>query len=188
MKLRCSTEFLSGCASNGCGFRCSPHVLGVVRWTPGCSHGRLPGPTRKQAQVSSLELPPFFRVLRSPSGRLSHARPRSVAKSSAPPVRFLPLQRVPARGSGTMVTERPKLDRPTPSGFLDLLASSSAPDLLALFHARSAHGVSPSELCSSRAAARCLQRRYPLVVGASLGPVRAAVGRRKHRSAAPNQR
>jgi hypothetical protein len=34
-------------------------------------------------------------------------------------------------------------DRPAPPGFLNLMAPSSAPSLLALFHARSAHGVSP---------------------------------------------
>jgi len=37
----------------------------------------------------------------------------------------------------------PRSNRPTSSGFLDLLTSSSAPDLLALFHARSTPGVSP---------------------------------------------
>jgi hypothetical protein len=86
------------------------------------------------------------------------------------------------------VTEHPTLDRPTPSGFLDLLASSSAPDLLALFHARSAPGVLPSELCSSRAAVRRLRRRCPPVVGAILRPVRAPARRRRCKSTAPNSR
>jgi hypothetical protein len=107
-------------------------------------------------------------------------------EASAPPVRFFPLQRFPARGSGTMVAELPALDRPPPSGFLDLLAFSSAPDLLALFHARSAPGVRPSELCSFRAAVRRLRRRCPLVVGMSSRPARAAGGRRKRRNVAPN--
>jgi hypothetical protein len=106
---------------------------------------------------------------------------------SAPPVRFRPLQRLPARGSGTnKVTEPPKLDRPPPTGFLNLVASSSAPDLLALFHARSAPGVHPPELCSFRAAARRLRRRCPPVVGMIRRSARAAGGRRKRRNAAPN--
>jgi hypothetical protein len=50
---------------------------------------------------------------------------------------------------------------PASSGFLDLVTPSSAPRLLALFHARSAHGVCPSELCSSRAAVRRLRRLLP---------------------------
>ena len=106
---------------------------------------------------------------------------------SAPPVRFLPLQRLPVWGSGTIkVTEHPKLDRPPPTGFHNLMASSSAPDLLALFHARSAPGVRPSELCSSRAAVRRLRRRCPHVVEVILRSIRAAGGRRKRRNAAPN--
>jgi hypothetical protein len=50
---------------------------------------------------------------------------------------------------------------PAPTGFLNLMALSSAPSLLALFHARSAHGVRPTELFSSRAAVRCSQRLCP---------------------------
>jgi hypothetical protein len=87
-----------------------------------------------------------------------------------------------------IVIELPTLDRPPPSGFLDLMASSSAPDLLALFHARSAPGVLPSELCSSRAAVRRLRRRCPPVVGAFLRPARAPTRCRGCRSTAPNPR
>jgi hypothetical protein len=54
---------------------------------------------------------------------------------------------------------------PTSPGFLNLLTLSSAPSLPALFHAGCAHGVRPSELCSSRAAVRRLQRLCPLDVG-----------------------
>jgi hypothetical protein len=50
---------------------------------------------------------------------------------------------------------------PAPPGFLNLLALRSAPSLLALFHARSAHGVRPSEPSSSRAAVRRLRRLCP---------------------------
>jgi hypothetical protein len=53
---------------------------------------------------------------------------------------------------------------PAPSGFLNLLTLSSAPNLLALFHARSALGVFPSELSSSRTAVHRLRRRCPPAV------------------------
>jgi hypothetical protein len=129
--------------------------------------------------MSSHELPPSFRVRRSASGRRSRLRPKSLPKPSAPPVRFSPLQRLSIRGSGTKVAEHPRLDRPPPTGFLNLLASSSAPNLPALFHAGSALGVHPSELCSFRAAVRRLQRRCPLAVGMSFRPVRVAGGRRR---------
>jgi hypothetical protein len=56
---------------------------------------------------------------------------------------------------------------PAPSGFLNLLTPSSTASLLALFHARSAHGVRPPELFSSRAAVRRLQRLCPLDVSSA---------------------
>jgi hypothetical protein len=65
------------------------------------------------------------------------------------------------------------------------MAPSSAPSLLALFHARSAHGVRPTELFSSRAAVRRLQRRCPLDVRKPLKPTRRPAFRRGCRSAAP---
>jgi hypothetical protein len=86
------------------------------------------------------------------------------------------------------VNEHPTLDRPPPSGFLNLVASSSAPDLLALFHARSAPGVLPSELCSSRAAVRRFRRLCPPVVGTPFLPVRTLASRRERRSTAPSLR
>jgi hypothetical protein len=55
----------------------------------------------------------------------------------------------------------PRPERLAPSGFRNLLTPCSTPHLLALFHARSALGVPPPELCSSRAAVRRLRRRYP---------------------------
>jgi hypothetical protein len=101
MKLQCSTESLSDRASNRFGFRCSPHVLGVARWTTGSSHDRAPDHTRKNGRVSSLELPLSYRVRCSPSGPRLHPRPKPNAKPLAPPVRFPPLQRLPVQGSGT---------------------------------------------------------------------------------------
>jgi len=59
----------------------------------------------------------------------------------------------------------PPPERLAPSGFLNLLTPCSAPCLLAIFQTRSARGVPPSELCSSRAAVRRLRRRYPHDVG-----------------------
>jgi len=56
---------------------------------------------------------------------------------------------------------------PAPSGSHNLLTPSSAPSLPALFHAGSALGVHPPELCSSRAVVRCFQRRSPLGVPAA---------------------
>jgi hypothetical protein len=55
-------------------------------------------------------------------------------------------------------------------GFSRPLGALSALGLLALFHARSALGVSPSEFFSSRAAVRRLRRRCPLVVVRSRNP------------------
>jgi hypothetical protein len=99
-------------------------------------------------------------------------------------MRSAPLQRLPARGSGfvgRVCLARP----PAPSGFLNLLAPRSAPSLLALFHARSAHGVRPPELCSSRTAVRRLRRPYPHGVQEPFRPTREQASRRECRSAAP---
>jgi hypothetical protein len=49
--------------------------------------------------------------------------------------------------------------------FANLMTPSSPPRLPAIFQAESAHGVIPSEPCSSRAAVRRLRRLCPLVVG-----------------------
>jgi hypothetical protein len=58
---------------------------------------------------------------------------------------------------------------PAPSGTHNLLAPSSALSLPALFHAGSALGTHPPELCSSRAAVRCFQRLSPPDVFTSSG-------------------
>jgi len=52
-----------------------------------------------------------------------------------------------------------------PTGFLNLLMPLSTLYLLTLFHVSSAHGVFPSEHCSSHAAALRLHSRCPPVVG-----------------------
>jgi len=83
--------------------------------------------------------------------------------SAVPPLRFSPLQRLPARGSGNLVGLSTP-DRLASSGFLNLLTPLSAPGLPALFHAGSARGVRPSELCSFRTGGDRLRYHYPLAV------------------------
>jgi hypothetical protein len=75
-------------------------------------------------------------------------------------MRFLPLQRFPAKSSGANSPDLPHLST-SASKFSQLPDASTAPRQLVLFHTRSALGVSPSEPCSSHAAARRLQRLYP---------------------------
>jgi hypothetical protein len=128
----------------------------------------IPGPreTIFLSSRSSLGLRLPFRGC--PSTQLLHRdsgfpKPRTRfcrAFSAAPPLRFRPLQRFSARGSG-LLSGPPLARPPAPSGFLNLLAPSSAPSRPALFHAGSAPGVHPSELSSSRAAVRCFQRLSP---------------------------
>jgi hypothetical protein len=84
------------------------------------------------------------------------------------------------------LTGPPTAQSPAPPGSLNLLALWSAPSLLALFHARSAPGVRPSESCSSRAAVRRLRRLCPPVVGPPFHSLRGHPDRRRCRSTAPN--
>jgi hypothetical protein len=57
----------------------------------------------RRLQMSSLELSPSFRELRSPScQRPSSSTEVSPSGALAPPVEFLPLQRIPARDSGCL--------------------------------------------------------------------------------------
>jgi hypothetical protein len=106
-------------------------------------------------------------LLQSPPSVKRPLLSQSIARherAAAPPLRFLPLQRLPTQDSG--FRSRVCLARlPAPPGFLNPLAPSSVPRLLALFHARSALGVRPPEPSSSRAAACRLRHRYPLDVG-----------------------
>lgn len=75
-------------------------------------------------------------------------------------MRFHPLQRFPAQGSGMNCTGLPHLSTSV-FRFSQPLDASTAPRLLVLFHTRSAPGVHPSEPCSSRAAAHRLRRHCP---------------------------
>jgi hypothetical protein len=125
-----------------------------------------------EVRVSSHELPRSFRERRSPSRRRMRDRPRStpVCVGSSRGV-LVPYSVSPLRAAA-WVSGPPTARSPAPPGFLNLMAPSSAPSLLALFHARSAPGVHPSELCSSRAAVRRLRRLCPPGVGGALGLTR----------------
>jgi hypothetical protein len=133
----------------------------------------------KRSQGSSHELSVPFRELPNASRHVC-PDPKSSA-SAAPSMRFCPLQRIPEQGSG--MVGRVYLTRPpAPSGFLNLLALRSALNLLALFHARSVHGVHPSERCSSRAVVRRFRRRSPHDVRAARAPHHRRSTKSQHRS------
>jgi hypothetical protein len=89
--------------------------------------------------------------------------------SAAPPLGFRPLQRLPARSSGQVQPGFASPGQANASRFSQPLDACTAPCLLALFRARSAPGVHPSEPCSSHAVVRCLQRRSPPDVGPARG-------------------
>jgi hypothetical protein len=126
--------------------RCSPLALGRRRAT-GSSRETVSGATRESntgilswacVLLQSAPKPKRPLLLRTRARR--NARVPKVA--AAPSMRFAPLQRLPARGSG--ISGRACLTRPpAPSGFLNLVAPWSAPCLPALFHAGSAPGVAP---------------------------------------------
>jgi hypothetical protein len=71
-------------------------------------------------------------------------------------------------------------ERRAPSGFPNLMAPCSAQCLLAMFQARSALGVLPSEPCSSRAAAHHFWCLCPL-------DIREAARNSRHRSAVQHE-
>jgi hypothetical protein len=86
------------------------------------------------------------------------ARPKSrLPEPWLLPWSFFPSSVSPHVAAAVSMARGPTPEPHAPSGFLDLLAPCSATCLPALFHAGSAHGVSPSEPCSSRAAVR----RFP---------------------------
>jgi hypothetical protein len=60
-----------------------------------------------------------------------------------PPVRSLAPSASPRTGQRHQMTGLSTTRSPAPTGFLNLLAPRSAPCLVALFHATSAHGVAP---------------------------------------------
>jgi hypothetical protein len=81
--------------------------------------------------------------LRVPYGRTPCIRCDSAARTNDCLPRGLFPFSVSPRGAAVSSVGRSKARPPAPSGFLDRLTLSSAPCLLALFRARSAHGVHP---------------------------------------------
>jgi hypothetical protein len=122
-------------------------------------------------RTSSLELAFPFRVHRSPGGRALDGGPKpSRPAHDILSCGFLPFSVFPLRAAAH--DDRASRARPA---FVSRFSQPhdafvSAPNLPALFHAGSARGVRPSELSSSRAAVRCLQRQYPLVVRGPIPP------------------
>jgi hypothetical protein len=168
LEFRCPAECSSDRASSRIGFESSPHVLDGLPLDSRVF-------ARSAFRVDQSHLGDPLLSLRSPSEFSAHraaalVRPGRSRSSGArrPPLGFAPLQRLPAQGSGTTRAGLPTPDRPAPPGFLNLLTPRSAPSLPALFRAGSAHGVHPSELCSSRAAAHRLRCRCPHVVSKAL--------------------
>jgi hypothetical protein len=158
-----------------------------LRWASGCSPAPAPGPRSHETQAASHGLAPSFRVPRASSGRRAHRLPRgqTVQTRRLPSLRFSSPTASPR--SWQQRDGRVCLTRPlAPSGFLDLSAPSSASSLPALFHAGSAHGVRPSERCSSRAAVRRLRRRCPPAVATTAQPSRGPPSCRRCRSTAPD--
>jgi hypothetical protein len=98
---------------------------------------------------SSHGLRLLFRGGQAPSRRFT----------AAPPTRFLPLQRFPARGSGMMV-EGPN-STACAFRYSQPLGALVRPELAGLIPCRIRSWGHPPELCSSRVAVRCFQRRSP---------------------------
>lgn len=105
---------------------------------------------------------------------LSKTKPGTELPIGAPPKRghttsaFLEVSApsaLPSPGSGVVGGPSHRPDSLASSGFLNLLTLSSARSIPALFHASYAHGVHPSELCSSRAGGSRLRCRCPLAIG-----------------------
>lgn len=147
----------------------------------GFRHPRLSEKVAKRLRSSSLGLPSPFR---GTAGCRAAASARAMhGASTAPPLRFGPLQRFSDPGSGLM--DRSCLARPAcVSRFSQPPDAFIRPQILpALFHAGYAHGVHPSELYSSRTAVRRLRRRYPLAVSVSPRRLRGRTESASRRSA-----
>jgi hypothetical protein len=124
---------------------------------------------RKSCEASSAVLSWTYTLLQStPRQRAAASARNRVRRSGGSSLEvFVPYSVSPPGAAVFMDRGCLARAQPAPSGFLNLLTLSSAPNLLALFHASSAHGVRPSELSSSHTAVRCLQRLCPLDVGSA---------------------
>jgi len=83
--------------------------------------------------------------------------------SATPPLRFCPLQRLPARSSGFLWSSLPH-STASASRFSQPPGAFIRPEPAGLVSCRIRSWGHPSELFSSRVAARCFQRRSPLDV------------------------
>ena len=129
----------------------------------GLRGSRSPGSIlRKLPEILSWAFTLLQRPLRDSSRRLLENHRSGLA--AAPPVRFLPLQRLASPGQRL---HRRAFHGPTASAFRFSQPhdASTAQSLLALFHANSALGVRPPELSSSQAGGNRLRHRYPHAVG-----------------------
>jgi len=121
----------------------------------------------------------LYLELLSQTWALLQSSPLSSGRQTAPRkmLRLLPWDSFPFSVSSTQSSSRSVSAYLTQTlaspGFLNLLTPSSTLCLLALFHASSAHGVFPSELCSPHAAVLCFHSRCPLVVGRMRRPYAA---------------
>jgi hypothetical protein len=138
----------------------------LLGWTPRSSRSRHRGAIRKPPLGPSRGLALPFRVHPNLKRPLRHpVKPSEIPTTSSPEVSS---PTASSQHGAVACLARACLTRaPAPSGFLNLLTLSTAPDLLALFHARSALGVHPLERFSSHAAVRRLRRRSPHVVGSA---------------------
>jgi hypothetical protein len=155
---------------------CSPHALGLVGWASGSSEGRTRSLEKNRSEHPLLGFCSSSEYSQTSSGRL----PDSRSCHAAPPLRFWPLQRFPAQGSGSV--ERACLSR-SPCAFrfsqpLDALIRPEPANHISGW-IRS-WGFCPSEPSSSCAAVRRFQRRSPLDVRQQ----RAALGRSANAEAA----
>jgi len=118
-------------------------------------------PKHQNLWASSLGLSLLFRVLLHQRRHLQSCPCRRL-----PPLRFVPLRRLPGAGQ-LLASEGTSLRVRSLSAFRTLSGPYSARYLPALFHAGPAHGVHPSGSISTRRAVRPFGRRCPLEVGLS---------------------
>jgi len=160
---RVLTRFALAPASVGC----SPHVLGLRR-TAGSSCAPDPEKLKSYSRYPLVSLRPPSESSRC---RAATTAPRDRNRTSPKrllPWGLLPLQRVPAPGSGFVGLGLPSPNRLRLQVFSTSWRLHPPERLPALFRAGSAHGVRPSKLCSSHAGERRLRRHCPPVVQATL--------------------
>jgi hypothetical protein len=139
---------------------------------PLAAMGRAPGSSRSKPP-RTIDLyagsSPGLRLLfrGGPSTKPLHTAPGFPGvRSAAPPLRFRPLQRLPRPGQRHELAE-PASSTACAFRFSQPLGAFIRPEPAGLVPCRIRSWGHPPELCSSRAAVRCLQRRSPLGVRAA---------------------